>query len=80
MITKILFLTCIIFHYDTMICSLKIISLRIEMPEMSYVSQGKLHFLTRHVDAKEWQKPSKILMTTTIYVGNVILCYLFYES
>ena len=50
------------------------------MPEMSYVSQGKLHFLTRHVDAKEWQKPSKILMTTTIYVGNVILCYLFYES
>nr|XP_022327831.1 uncharacterized protein LOC111127102 [Crassostrea virginica] len=42
-----------------------------EMPEMTYVSQGKLHFLTRHVDAKEWQKANHILMTTTIHVGNI---------
>lgn len=47
------------------------------MPEMTYVSQGKLHFLTRHVDAKEWQKANHILMTTTIHVGNVILIIKF---
>ncbi|XP_065944315.1 uncharacterized protein [Magallana gigas] len=42
-----------------------------EMPEMSYVSQGKLHFLTRHVDSKEWEKPIQFLLTTTIHVGNL---------
>lgn len=42
------------------------------MPEMSYVSKGKLHFLTRHVDKHEWAKPHRALLTSTIHVGNVI--------
>jgi hypothetical protein len=41
------------------------------MPEMSYVSKGKLRFLTRHVDKKEWEKPFQALLTSTIHVGNV---------
>lgn len=44
---------------------------------MSYVSQGKLHFLTRHVDSKEWDKPIQFLLTTTIHVGNVIITFHF---
>lgn len=49
----------------------------LEVPEMSYVSQGKLHFLTRHVDSKEWEKPIEFLLTTTIHVGNVISNFYF---
>lgn len=52
----------------------------LDMPEMSYVSQGKLHFLTRHVDSKEWEKPIQSLLTTTIHVGNVISNFYFQKQ
>lgn len=38
---------------------------------MSYTSQGKMTFLTRHVDKKEWMKPTEQLMKAPIHIGNV---------
>ncbi|XP_062616046.1 uncharacterized protein LOC134277751 [Saccostrea cucullata] len=43
----------------------------IELPDMAYVSHGKLYFLTRHADQKEWERPSKYLFTASIQVGNL---------
>lgn len=40
-------------------------------PEMAYVSQGNLHFLTRHVDKQEWRKPNKNMLTVSIKLGNI---------
>lgn len=42
-----------------------------EYPDMSYTSQGKMTFLTRHVDKKEWMKPAEQLMEVPIHIGNV---------
>lgn len=45
--------------------------LHLEYPEMSYTSEGKLTFLTRHEDNKEWMKPIEQLVTAPITIGNV---------
>ncbi|XP_062593831.1 uncharacterized protein LOC134255325, partial [Saccostrea cucullata] len=42
-----------------------------EYPEMSYTSQGRLSFLTRHIDKKEWIKPSDVLLMASIRIGTV---------
>ena len=38
---------------------------------MSYISQGKITFLTRHVDKREWMKPADQLLKAPIHIGNV---------
>ena len=40
---------------------------------MSYISQGQMTFLTRHVDKKEWMKPAEKLQKAPIHIGNVSL-------
>ncbi|XP_062579219.1 uncharacterized protein LOC134241150, partial [Saccostrea cucullata] len=42
-----------------------------EYPTMSYTSQGKLSFLTRQLDKKQWLKPSEKLLKAPIHVGSV---------
>ena len=49
-------------------------------PEMAYISQGNLRFLTRHVDKQEWKKPSKNILTVSIKLENVIKLYLMHWS
>lgn len=48
-----------------------------EYPDMSYTSEGKLTFLTRHVDKKEWTKPSEQLLKASIYLGTVRVFFFF---
>lgn len=38
---------------------------------MSYTSQGKLTFLTKYEDNKEWMKPVEQLVKASINIGNV---------
>lgn len=40
---------------------------------MSYTSRGKLTFISRHEDPKEWMKPVKQLMKAPIQIGKVRL-------
>jgi hypothetical protein len=47
-----------------------------EYPDMAYTSQGKLTFLTRHVDKKEWIKPSGQLLKASIHLGYVRALFL----
>lgn len=38
---------------------------------MSYTSQGRLTFLTKYEDNKEWMKPVEQLVKASINIGNV---------
>lgn len=46
-----------------------------EYPSMSYTSQGKLTFVSRLEDKKEWMKPADQLLKVPIQIDKVRCTY-----